>query len=94
MITEVLLCKVYEKRLKEYRVMKLDKRWNSNGLQHLLNELNQASAFDLYCLHVAIGNELENPKRILHIKQKLRVDMDFSYFYHVEDRLVKRDCSR
>ena len=32
---------------------------------HLLNELNKATAFDLYRLHVAIGNELENPRRIL-----------------------------
>ena len=26
---------------------------------HLLNELNKATSFDLYRLHVAIGNELE-----------------------------------
>lgn len=56
---------------------------------HLLNELNKATSFDLYRLHVAIGNELENPKRILSIKQKLRIGMELSYFYHVENRLVK-----
>ena len=56
---------------------------------HLLNELNKASSFDLYRLHVAIGNEIENPKRILNIKQKLRIGMELSYFYHVENRLVK-----
>ncbi len=56
---------------------------------HLFNELQKASVFDLYRLHVAIGNELENPKRILHLKQKLRIGMELSYFYHVENRLVK-----
>jgi len=56
---------------------------------HLLNALNKATAFDLYRLHVAIGNELENPKRILNIKQKLRIGMELSYFDHVENRLVK-----
>lgn len=56
---------------------------------HLLNELNKATSFDLYRLHVAIGNELESPKRILSIKQKLRIGMELSYFYHVENRLVK-----
>ena len=56
---------------------------------HLLNELNKATSFDLYRLHVAIGNEIENPKRILSIKQKLRIGMELSYFYHIENRLVK-----
>ncbi len=55
----------------------------------LLNELNKASAFELYRLHVAIGNELENVKRILSIKQKLRIGMELSYFYYIENRLVK-----
>lgn len=56
---------------------------------HLLNELNKATSFDLYRLYVAIGNELENTKRILDIKQKLRIGMELSYFYHAENRLVK-----
>lgn len=56
---------------------------------HLLNELNKASSFDLYRLHVAIGNELENPTRILSIKQKLRIGMDLGYFDHVKNRLVQ-----
>lgn len=55
---------------------------------HLLNELNKATSFDLYRLHVAIGNELENPKRILSIKQKLRIGMELSYFDQVENRLI------
>lgn len=55
---------------------------------HLLNELNKANTFDLYRLHVAIGNELENNDRILKIKQKLRIGMQVSYFHYVENRLV------
>lgn len=56
---------------------------------HLLSELNKASAFDLYRLRKAISNELENPKRILDIKQKLKIGMELSYFEHVENRLIK-----
>lgn len=56
---------------------------------HLLNELNKATSFDLYRLHVAIANELESPKRILSIKQKLQIGMELYYFNHVENRLVK-----
>lgn len=56
---------------------------------HLLSELNKASAFDLYRLHVAIGKELENSKRISSIKQALRIGMELTYFYYTENRLVK-----
>jgi len=56
---------------------------------NLLNELNQASTFDLYRLSVAIDNELENPKRILNIKQKLHIGMELNYFDYVENRLIK-----
>ncbi len=56
---------------------------------HLLSELNKSDLFDLYRLHVAIGHELENPHRILAMKQKLHIGMELTYFYHVENRLVK-----
>lgn len=56
---------------------------------YLVSELNKATTFDLYRLHVAIGNELEDPKRILEIKTKLRIGMELSYFNHLENRLVK-----
>lgn len=56
---------------------------------HLLTELNKANLFDLYRLHVAIGHELESPQRILAMKQKLHIGMELSYFYHVDNRLVK-----
>lgn len=55
---------------------------------YLVSELNNATTFDLYRLHVAISNELENPRRILNIKQKLRIGMELSYFCHIENRLI------
>lgn len=56
---------------------------------HLLTELNEATTFDLYRLHVAIANELENPKRVASIKQRLRNGIDLSYFNCIENRLIK-----
>lgn len=56
---------------------------------HLLNELNKANSFELYRLHVAIGYELENPKRILSIKQQLRIGAELSYFHYAKNKLVK-----
>ena len=56
---------------------------------YFVNELNNATTFDLYRLYVVIDNELENPKRILRIKQQLRIGMELSYFHHAENRLVK-----
>lgn len=56
---------------------------------HLVNELNQASAFDLYRLKVAINYELDNPSRLLAIKQKLHVGMELTYFDPTKNRLVK-----
>ncbi len=56
---------------------------------HLLNELNNATTFDLYRLYCAIGNELEKPNRIISIKKKLRIGMELSYFHEAENRLVK-----
>ncbi len=55
----------------------------------LLNELKDASLFDLYRLYVAIGNELDSPNRILAIKAKLRIGMEMSYFYYAENRSIK-----
>ena len=55
---------------------------------NVLNELNQASLFELYRLHVAIKKELDKPSRVLEIKQKLIMGMQLSYFYHVDNLLV------
>lgn len=56
---------------------------------NLLNELNKASLFDLYRLYAAMGRELNNPHRIMAIKQKLRVGMELSYFHSADNRKIK-----
>lgn len=56
---------------------------------NLLNDLNQATLFDLYRLYVAIGKELKNPKRLTMLKLKLRLGMELTYFYPKENRLLK-----
>ena len=55
----------------------------------LLDELNQASLFDLYRLNIAISNELDNPNRQAAVKQKLHLHMELTYFDPTKNRLVK-----
>lgn len=55
---------------------------------NLLNELKGASLFELYRLNAAIYNELENPKRIMAVKQKLNVGMQVSYFEGVQNKSI------
>ena len=52
----------------------------------LLNELNEATLFDLYRLRVAISNELENPQRLLALKQQLHLGKAIRYFCRVENK--------
>ncbi len=54
----------------------------------LLNQLRQASLFDLYRLSAAIDRELENPQQINTIKQKLRLGMELYYFDRVQNRSI------
>jgi hypothetical protein len=53
---------------------------------HLLKQLERASLFELYRLQVAIANELDNPERLITLKQRLIVGMTLSYFDSVENR--------
>ena len=46
----------------------------------ILEELNQASLFDLHRLQSAIYQELENPTRINLIKAQLKIGQSISYF--------------
>ena len=39
-----------------------------------LEELEQASLFDLYRLQVAIGHQLDDPRRIQEIKKRIKPD--------------------
>ncbi len=54
----------------------------------ILKALNEASAFDLYRLHVAIDKELDNPERIMNVKIFLRIGIETTYFCHEENRLI------
>ena len=56
---------------------------------HLLEELEQASLFDLYRLHVAIGHQLDDPKCIRAIRRQLKPGQEITYFDDRENRLVK-----
>lgn len=55
----------------------------------LLNELNNATLFDLYRLSAAINKELENPERKEQVRRLLRVGDTISYFASEENRLIK-----
>src|SRR6185437_7925198 len=55
---------------------------------NVMASLNQASLFDLYRLHVAIGNELDNPNRIMEVKKKLLIGMKISFFCSDENRSI------
>jgi len=54
----------------------------------LVEELKQASLFDLYRLDVAITHQLENPQRIKEIKSRLRLGQVVTYFDIRENRLM------
>jgi hypothetical protein len=54
----------------------------------LLNQLQQASLFDLYRLSVAIDRELENPQQINAVKRKLRLGMELYYFDRIQNRAI------
>jgi len=55
----------------------------------ILEELNDASLFDLYRLEQAIRRSLEDPVRTREIKDSLKVGQDIEYFDAEENRLVK-----
>jgi hypothetical protein len=55
----------------------------------ILEELNEASSFDLYRLKVAINQQLENPQRLSEIKKYLKSGQKISYFDGTENRLIE-----
>jgi hypothetical protein len=55
----------------------------------ILDELNNASLFELYRLEQAIRRSLEDPVRIRKIKDSLKVGQDIEYFDAEENRLVE-----
>nr|MBS0021078.1 hypothetical protein [Gammaproteobacteria bacterium] len=55
----------------------------------ILDELSNASLFDLYRLEQAISRSLEDPVRIKKIKDSLKVGQPIEYFDAEENRLVE-----
>jgi len=55
----------------------------------ILNELNNASLFELHRLKVAIQHQLEDPKRIAAIKNRLKVGQLIYYFDSDENRMIE-----
>ena len=55
----------------------------------ILEELNNASLFELYRLQQAIRRSLEDPARIREIKDSLKVGQEIEYFDAEENRLVE-----
>jgi len=55
----------------------------------ILEELNNASSFDLYRLKVAIEQMLELPHRLSEIKRCLKPGQKISYFDETENRLIE-----
>jgi len=57
----------------------------------VLEELNDASLFELYRLQRAIGNILEDPGKIHEIKASLKVGQQIEYFDADENRLIEAE---
>jgi len=55
----------------------------------IIEELKQASLFDLYRLSVAINQQLENHRRLSEIKESLRPGKNISYFDDTENKLIE-----
>ncbi len=55
----------------------------------ILDELSDASLFELYRLKEAIRRSLEDPVRIRNIKDSLKIGQDIEYFDSEENRLVE-----
>ncbi|MFV2056194.1 MAG: hypothetical protein ACC707_06975 [Thiohalomonadales bacterium] len=55
----------------------------------ILKEIENASSFDLFRLSVALERMLEEPSRIISVKQKLIVGQEIGYFEPSENRVIK-----
>ena len=55
----------------------------------ILDELNQASLFELYRLNQAIWTQLEDPGRNKLAKRQLQAGQEISYFASDENRLIE-----
>ncbi len=55
----------------------------------IIQELQQATLFDLYRLNIAIGQQMDNPQRIDEVKNRLKPGQTIRYFNSTENRLVE-----
>jgi transcription termination factor Rho len=55
----------------------------------ILEELARASLFDLYRLQIAIGHQLDDPRRIQEIKRQLKPGQEIAYFDDQANKLVQ-----
>jgi hypothetical protein len=60
----------------------------------IVDDLKQASLFDLYRLGVAINQQLDNPQRLDEIKKRLNPGRMIYYFDPVENRLIEAKIIR
>ena len=60
----------------------------------ILEELGQASLFELYRLNAAIGNQLDDPTRIAAVKRALTVGQTLRWFDRDANRLVEAKLLR
>jgi len=56
---------------------------------NILQELEEASLFDLNRLRAAIDNEMDNPHRIEKVKQALRIGQEITWFDDSTNKLEK-----
>lgn len=55
----------------------------------ILNELKEATLFDIYRLVTALERELENPNRINKVRKKLTPGQKITYFDRKENKLIE-----
>jgi hypothetical protein len=67
--------------------LRFDEDWMDYS--RIIEELKQASLFDLYRLRVAIDHQLEDPQSIREIKSQLRPGQTITYFDGAENRLIE-----
>jgi hypothetical protein len=57
----------------------------------IMNELGEASLFDLYRLRAAIDKELDDPDRVEKIRRLIKVGETVRYFVDEENRLIEAE---
>ncbi len=77
-----------EKRLEEPLVVRVPGS-EKMDYSEVINEIDQASGFDLYRLRAAIDRMLDDPKRIRDVKRHIHPGEEVEYFEPLENRIIK-----